>query len=42
MAKKVYGHSAMKKRAEYPWYARYEDGHERVTDDAGCGVDNVT
>ena len=38
---KARGHSAMKKKALYTWYARYENGHQRVTDDARNGVDNV-
>ena len=42
MLMKVYGYSLMKERAVYTWYARPEDGHERVTDDARNCVDNVT
>ena len=42
MSIKAYGHSAIKKRSLYTWYNHYEDGLERVTDDARSGVDNVT
>ena len=30
---KALGHFAMKKGVLYTWYAHYEDGHKRVSDD---------